>query len=464
MENFELNRQINIALLAPYSGTNLGDGAIQTAAIENFRKVNSNISLYGITLNPRDTEARHCIPCYPITGLVVKMYSWAQNIYSARETKTNPKVGKTQQAASGEKNIDDAGDEQYSSIRMFLKDIPFLVTCIHFARRSIFNVINILSEIRAIACACSFARKLDLIVVSGSGQINDEWGGPWGLPYSLCRWALIAKVTNTKFAIASVGSGTLRPLSKIFMGVALKSACYRSYRDVGTKLFVDRWSFTRNDPCIPDLAFSLDLPSSNFFVQKANGKMRVGIAPISYGHPSRWPIENHNAYNSYLKELTAFIVWLTRNGHDIVFFTSSGADQAAVADIEEILKALEHKNDEKILDSCSFPIVDTTTELLECIEGVDCVIASRLHSVVMSHLLSKPTIAISFDRKVNAQMEMMNQLDICFEIQEFVEDNLRDSFIMLLDKFQDLEKEIYTRVQKYKSEVLPQYEKLVATI
>ena len=60
---------MRVALLTPYDGGNLGDAAIQEALIGNFRKHDPQVQLYGITLHPESTSARHHIPCYPLAAI-----------------------------------------------------------------------------------------------------------------------------------------------------------------------------------------------------------------------------------------------------------------------------------------------------------------------------------------------------------------------------------------------------------
>ena len=49
-------------------------------------------------------------------------------------------------------------------------------------------------------------RKQDLLVVSGGGQLDDKWGGPWVLPYALCKWVLLARAARVPCAVVSVGA------------------------------------------------------------------------------------------------------------------------------------------------------------------------------------------------------------------------------------------------------------------
>src|SRR5207247_11214974 len=45
-----------------------------------------------------------------------------------------------------------------------------------------------------------------LLLVAGSQQLNDYWGGPWGFPFTLFKWSLLARATGTKVAVLSPGA------------------------------------------------------------------------------------------------------------------------------------------------------------------------------------------------------------------------------------------------------------------
>ena len=141
-----------------------------------------------------------------------------------------------------------------------MKKIPLLASGSRFILRRLSEARNISREIRHLIRSYFFVRKLDLLLASGSGQLTDMCG-PWAQPYTLFRWALLAKLTRTRFVVTSVGcTASLKTaLSQYFIRTALATACYRSYRDQGSKQLLNAWRFTRDDPCDADLAFSLDL-------------------------------------------------------------------------------------------------------------------------------------------------------------------------------------------------------------
>lgn len=449
-----LDKQNTIALLAPYSGSNLGDGAIQKSIIENIRKLDRKVNLYGITLYPTDTEERHGISCYPITGLLVNFYSYESNLFPSSKNLGLKQATESTGAAGSTVAARDR-------IKEVVKHVPLIGASLRFLLRHTRNVRNIAREIRAIIQAYAFLKQVDLIVVSGSGQLNDEWGGAWGHPYALFRWSLLAQVTDTQFAVVSVGSGSLRPLGRYFVKNALSRACYRSYRDPGTKEFVGRWQFTRQDLCVPDLAFSLDPPEHISASNQAANGLLIGIGPISFGHPDRWPAQQLAVYDNYVKELAAFVIALAKLGHRVLFFSSSSADRGAILDIKNLVNVQSDSDNASILNSCCYPTINTTEDLLEHLTTVDCVVASRLHGVLLSHVLEKPAIAISWDRKVEAHMRQMNQMDFCLDIHNLTFDGIFEKFIKIERNLAKTRAAIAPYVQDFRKELRQQYERLI---
>ena len=55
-----------IGLMDHLGGGNLGDDTTQTAVIQNIKKRWPDARIYGFTMSPSDTEARHGIRTYPL--------------------------------------------------------------------------------------------------------------------------------------------------------------------------------------------------------------------------------------------------------------------------------------------------------------------------------------------------------------------------------------------------------------
>jgi polysaccharide pyruvyl transferase WcaK-like protein len=390
---------IRVALLAPYAGTNLGDAAIQEAAIQNIRRRHPRAAISGITIHPRVTAERHGIPCFPIDG---RSFEFASRLQGDSEISERASLG--------------------ARARAFAKKVPVVGPALRVAalvvRASRREVAHLVQSLR-------FARRQDAIIAAGSGQLDDEWGGAWGHPYALFKWALLSRIAGAQFVVLSVGAGSLRTsLSRWFVRCALRLACYRSYRDQGSKALLRDLPFTHADRCWPDLAFSLPREETRQSARRGNDGLRaVGVSPIAYGHPQHWPTADPPAHERYMRELTEFVAWLAAQGRQVVLFATGGVDHIIIRDLLTRLGAR----------AAGVRVARDATleELLAELEGVDGVVASRLHGVILAHVLGKPALAISFDRKVSVHMQEIGMTRYCLDLQAVDRAALAHSFAQL---------------------------------
>lgn len=410
-----------IGLLTPYNGSNLGDGTIQTAVIENFLSRDPALEFLGITLGPGDTTQRHKIPAFAITGLSVPSYSEALVRHGGALARASARSAPPRSAAT-------ADSARPGRLRSAIKTIPLLGGGLRFLAERWRAFRRFGPEARHLWQSYKVVRTLDLLLVSGGGQLDEEFGGAWGHPYVLFRWAMLARLAGTPLAFASVGVGFMnRRLSRFFMRAALASAAYRSYRDEGSQRKLAEWRFTESDPCVPDLAFSLRVADTSRRRNSSEPGV-VGLSPMIYGHAKHWPTSRPAVYEEYSRRLATFAQWLLDRGHTLLLFESSSADRIASADLKARLAELAGPvTGQRILH----PEVETVEQFFNEVAAADCVVASRLHGVLMSHMLGKPVVAISFDRKVDAHMDSVAQTQYRVDITQFEVADLIERFTAL---------------------------------
>ena len=72
-------------------------------------------------------------------------------------------------------------------------------------------------EARHIINGFDLLKNVDVFVISGGGQLNEVWGGPWVQPYAMMKWAVLARLRGAKPIFLSVGFGSLDTrLSRFF--------------------------------------------------------------------------------------------------------------------------------------------------------------------------------------------------------------------------------------------------------
>ena len=403
----------HVALLTPYDGGNLGDAAIQEALISNFRRFHSPLQISGITLDPERTAALHSIPCYLL----------AINSRPHYKVKTRPAAESTDHAKT---NLpDETGSEVnfFSRLRRTARSSAFL--------KPIRALFRLAKEGRHVLQSYLLLREVDLLVVAGGGQLDEEWGGIWGHPYALMKWSVLARLAGAKTVFLSVGSCRIESrVSRKFVQVALSLALYRSYRDEGTRQIALEISPAADGPVGPDLAFSL--PSTHN--EPLSGTLRplhVGVSPIAFSRPGLWPTERAAAFERYMTELGAFVAWLLSRGASVTLFSSSTPDEQTFKDLRDRVSPHIEKAAFARLSSRD---VSTVRELVGLLQSMDFVVASRLHGLLLSFLAAKPSLAISYDRKVQRLMEDLDQARYCFDIRSFTCRELLEAFLDLQAK------------------------------
>ena len=397
----------SIALLTPYTGGNLGDAAIQDAMIANLRLRLPDADFFGICLNCDNFVTQHGVGAFPLCGTNRPFYGM-----SRREVEDQPAIEECSTNKVNQKGLNTA------TIKRVLKSVPGLGTCLRIAR---VLVITIPQEIYHSVQSYRFLRMQDVLIVSGGGQLDDEWGGPWGHPFALFKWAVLAWIARVPYAIASVGACKVTSItSRLFLSATLRMARYRSYRDKNSRgTAAGLLQQATEDSIVPDLGFSLPscvLPPPAGIRSASRGRPVVAISPIAFAKPGSWPHQNRDLYDRYLLQMAEVVSQLVKRGYFLVIVWSSDDDKRV---IPELLERLDGKSKNSLTQQMNIPEIRTWKDLVASLQDVDCLVASRLHSAILGHLTSKPTIAISFDPKVDWLMEDLNQTDYLLQIRDF---------------------------------------------
>lgn len=441
-------RRLRILLLTPYTGGNLGDAAIQDAAIYHLRDILFNPSIRLVTLAPGVTDQLHGITSLPLT--------------SSAEV-----ASRTTRASVRSQSID-GPDPRKAHSRKFagaLFRTPGLCRFARLAKRPFHKFTDLLRrairECRHILQIRSILGSTDLLVISGGGQIDDFWGGAFGHPYALFKWSALARITRTRVVFLSVGVCSLKSrLSRWFSHQALKMAAYRSYRDQGSKELLCGAAFTGSDPVLPDLAFSHPrvLVAAKPKMEPSSRPFVVGISPIARYAPKIWPNANQIAYDRYLQTLCDFTFKVLQAGHTVVIFTSAAMDQPTAKELFGRLLQLEGAGDWR--NRLRFVVQTGLTDGLNEMATLDIVVASRLHGVILSHVLGKPVLAISYDRKVDAHMRAMELDRFCVQFADFTVPQIWGVFSSLLADSAAIAAAVRGKAMQFSRELDAQYHRI----
>lgn len=289
------------------------------------------------------------------------------------------------------------------------------------------TLLGIPTELAHCARAFHALRGARMLLIPGTGFLCDAYTGPFGWPYDLLKWSLLAKARGCKLLYVAVGAGPLyHPLSRWFVKRALSLADFRSYRDHSTHRYLRSIGFRADDDQVcPDLAFSL--PPASPPAHESRPRRVVGLGVMTYtGELSaeRW---TSRVYDEYLAALAVFADHLLVEGYDVrLLIGDMTYDRQAKDDFKDLLQ--RHSKDSSWTGQLIDEPVLSVDDLMSQIAATDMVVATRFHNVLLSLFLGKPVIALSFHHKSTSLMADAGLSDYCHDLHTLSVDWLREAF------------------------------------
>jgi polysaccharide pyruvyl transferase WcaK-like protein len=418
---------MKIGLLDHMGYGNLGDAAIQDVVIENIKKRLPNARLVGFSLIPDDTTKRHGIPCYPILR-------W------------HPTLEKTGNQAGDRMSVK-------SKLKSALKSNPLVYPwtkpVLEFGREAAFWVRSY-----------RLLRSLDLLIISGGGQLGELWRGPWSHPYTIFKFSLLTKLAGKKLYFLNVGAGPLKhPLSQFFAKWAVRLADYRSFRDHDSQELIRSIGVKEATYVYPDPVYAMELVDYLKSVPRGTSMPIIGLNPIGFCDPRLWPRKDDSVYQEYLEKIARFSAWLLEQGYILrVFTTEISVDRSALEDLEARLRS--RLLSPELLRQIFRPASETVKDVLQEMSGFDFIITSKFHGIIFSHVLRKPVISLSYHRKMDVAMEAVGQNRFCADIEHFDVEWLIEAFRSLVDESGSIKSKSAATVEAYAAALSEQFDSL----
>lgn len=391
-----------IGLLDHMGHGNLGDAATQDVVLANIRTRLPNATIVGFSLVPDDTQKRHGISCYPIR--------WSYP---------------TLEVADGDAPF---LDNFTSRLKSALKSNPFVSTCLtpmsHFLREAHFWWRSY-----------RLLRGLDLLLISGGGQLDELWPDQ---PYTVFKFSLLAKLAGKNVYLLNVGVGILRrPANRFFTRWVVRLADYRAFRDEESRDRVRSLGVEEVTHVYPDVVYGLRLDDRLKSTTRVVGKRVVGLNPLGFCDPRIWPRKDLVIYQRYLAKITRFSMWLLEQGYELrLFSTDCGVDRSAIEDLQKAL------GERFVIRE---PIVevhrgdsDSVRAIIREMSDFDFVVTSKYHGIVFSHLLGKPVISLSYQSKMDAAMNAVGQSRFSASVEHFEVDWLIKTFDSLEEESRNI--------------------------
>jgi polysaccharide pyruvyl transferase WcaK-like protein len=419
--------ETRIGLLHHVGGGNLGDEATLETIASNIKQRWPIAEIVAFSMNPDDTEARHGIKSYPL-----RRKRWGIG-YRPVETKATFK-------------------EDMKALARKHKAIFYLLAMVRLPSEAFRELSFLVSSRRKV-------KSLDLLIVSGGGQLTGR-DGPWGFPYTILKWIVLARSAGVRCIFLNVGAGPLsHPLAKFFARRALFSAEYVSLRDNKSQALVREIGFTGESRVFPDSVYSLESAATNANPPEQGSRPIVGFAPMPYPDQGGAPTERDQIlYNAFIVKLAGFGSWLASQSYALTLFgTDIGVDPQAIKDLQKTLQ------DQEVICSPQYGInypVESVRDLLATMSGLDYVVTCRFHGVVFAHLLNKPVLAIAHHPKV---AELMSDLELsayCVDIRDFDPNLLAERFALMVARTEEIKARMAARLTGNRQLLRRQFDEL----
>lgn len=272
-------------------------------------------------------------------------------------------------------------------------------------------------------------RRLKVLILPGTGALDDFGVSPLGWPQDLMTWFGLARLMGVKVVLASIGAGPIHhPLSRFFFVRAARAAHYRSYRDERSRTYMAGLGLdVSHDPIVPDLAFALPAAAS---VAQGVEPLTVGVGVMTYYGWQKGPERLQGTYAAYIEKITAYIAWLLERGNRVRLMIGDEIDKTAVEDIRTSLNARNAGEQEERL---IYDPAHDLSSVMRQMADIDVAVVTRYHNVVCALKMDLPMISIGYQVKNDVLLAAMGLGDYCQHIERLDVEQLKAQTLRLIE-------------------------------
>lgn len=428
-----------IAVLGHYGAANLGDEAIIAATLRELRARLPERELIGISMHPRDTASRHGVVAWPVRR-------------TARSGPATPGAAEAEPVAP---NAHGPAPSPGGMSRRILRRLTAL------PRALVRRTGNAASEIRFLIQVIARCRRLDLLLVTGSNQFLDNFGGAGGYPRTLLQWTLAARLWRVPVAFVSVGAGPLDGrVSHWLIRQALRRSAWHSYRDEPSRALVEGPTAVLGGRVYPDLAFAL-APSvrASAPIRPAGTGRVIGINPMPVFDARYWPIDRPELYRAHTVAIARLVRRLREAGERPFLFATQPADERV---IDDILERLQMQRKDAETEGLVRAWVEDVDGLLALLGEADAIVATRFHGTVLALAMNRPLLAICYHRKTRDLMHAFGLEKHAVEFEAASYPVLEEGLARVLDQAADIRRREAECVEHYRRLLAEQFDALAA--
>ena len=429
---------LHVGVFGHYGNGNLGDEAITEAAVRSaYRFLDAEkVTLFSIV--PADSAARHNLDAYPI-----------------RRGRSPVAAGTPIVEASSPTNAAPAPSAPPTTgLKRFLKRIPGLQWGVDTLQLLAALPGNLAAERQFLAQSEKVLADVDIMLVCGSNQFLDNFGGIWGFPYTIFKWSRLCRDTGTQLAFLSIGAGPLKHAISLWMiRKAIGYSMYHSYRDPGSMELVEGSPASLGGVVTPDLACNLEF--TELPLASSAGTLRVAINPMPvYG--DYWFVRDKHRYHAYLSKLADFAQHADKRQCRLTLFPTQTRDRDAIRDLIAIIRS----RDPGLADRINVVDTHVTQDVMAVIQDADVIVPTRFHGAILGILGRRPVIGVCYQKKALEALAAAGQQRYALMLDNFGSTDLIDAFESLTSNIDSVRREVSARADVVREEIDQQYRQI----
>lgn len=256
-------------------------------------------------------------------------------------------------------------------------------------------------------------RDFDIVIVPGTGLLDDFGERPQGVPYVILKWVFAARLSGRPFVMACIGAGPIRHrLSRFLMTSAARMATYLSFRDQASRRFVaEHVARAGASKVYPDIAFSLPVSLRSEKARTTKPLIAIGVM-----HYRGWSNGDGGIYQRYIARLAEAVATLIRRGYRMRLVIGEEGDAAAVADLHA---AVVDRLGPAIEADIEHAPARSLSEVMQQFNGAEAAVVTRFHNLVCALLAGTPVASLSYGAKNDLLLEDLGLDDFAAHVERF---------------------------------------------
>lgn len=438
---------MRIGIFGHYGNGNLGDEAIIEAAIASANRYfhAQEIRLYSIV--PADSAFRHDLDAYPIRRGPTFVPASTPYTRPRRRSKVADNDVREEPSAS-----------KLARLRSWLKRSRAIRLSVIWLRTVLLVPGRVVAEIAFLFKSWTSLNRLDLMIVAGSNQFLDNFGGSMGFPFTLLKWSVLCRLRGVKLVYLSIGAGPIdRFTSRMMVRLAIRMAHYHSYRDTASRSLIEGPNGRLGGQVYPDLASNLEFPEIALDFDAQQPIVAINPMPV-YG--DYWFIQDREKYLAYLTKLAKLATHAHNRDWKVTLFPNQTSDMDAIRDLVDILREMSPA----VAESINITPTSTSQDLMKTIQSAHIIVPTRFHGAVLSILAKRLVLGVCYQEKTLSVLDAAKQGQFAFMLDSLSADGLISAFDKLWTNRNTEIESIRERSAAVRAAIETQYKSVVASL